>query len=956
MKFARYLEETQIPEWKRAYIDYRGLKKRITAIRLAQEPQTDGTTPLVQPATPALDPSEVHTQSHLGSGKEQPTLSPVDSATEVDAAQDDSDEDDDARNAESPGLLDERKSHDMVKSAVMRRPTAQLSETRATTFEAERTSVPHRPDDPQNSSQRPKHSQERESRSGNILQTATLNMGFLPKLKRRGTGKEHWDPSRRASVQWDLAKSIPLKDLLPLLSPVHKAFFEKLDRELEKVDSFYLEREKEMRTKTSALKAQLKELQDHRRLFHELHDADHSWLPPLIRRKALPVVERTLQKSTARKRKTCRTEAASVSPTPRRRSVVKENKTLEEEIETSPDRLPPSGNQTSDEATAQPGSSGSGGSGGEEAQPKGWRRVKYKLDMHNVARKRHPDSPGTSPELSKQKYDPDDYLQAKKQLKKAVLECYRGLEVLENYRTLNLIGFRKALKKFEKYTKIPAQQAYFTEKVETSAFSSGATVQSMISDMEELYAARFTRGDSKVAKMRLRGFTQHKTHHFSTFRTGIMLGLAVPALVDGLYLSFRDDTREAIPGYDGLLFVYSILLIPTVFSLLVGVNILVWSRSRINYVFIFELDIKTKLDHREYFEIPALMLSTLCYAFWLSFARVGSSHFSPTLWPLVWLIFVGVVILDPFPLFFKHSRFWLLKELYRLLTSGAHRVEFADFWMGDQFCSLVFTLSNLYFIGCAYTGGLDEHWSQCFTTKQWGVPFILASLPLLSRLVQSIRRWVDSRLITHLINGGKYGTGIIYYLTYYNWRHHGGNHGYSFVLWCIFGTCYALYASAWDLLMDWSVLRPRARHRFLRDELLYTNYIPLYYIAIITNVLVRFIWVLYIPTRGPNFVLRTFIAAMLEMLRRLQWNFYRLENEHLGNMDQYRVTREVPLPYTFDDQGHDDDEDEDDDRRSISSWRSKRRAAKTRTPQSDMQTLRPDTEEPVLDSKQSADL
>ena len=131
----------------------------------------------------------------------------------------------------------------------MRRPTAQLSETRTTTLEAERTSISHKPDDPQDPPQRPKPSHERESRTGNILHTATLNMGFLPKLKRRGTGKEHWDPARRASVQWDLAKSIPLKDLLPMLSPLHKAFFDKLDRELEKVDSFYLEREKEMRTK-----------------------------------------------------------------------------------------------------------------------------------------------------------------------------------------------------------------------------------------------------------------------------------------------------------------------------------------------------------------------------------------------------------------------------------------------------------------------------------------------------------------------------------------------------------------------------------------------------------------------------------------------------------------------------------------------------------------------------------
>lgn len=39
----------------------------------------------------------------------------------------------------------------------------------------------------------------------------------------------------------------------------------------------------------------------------------------------------------------------------------------------------------------------------------------------------------------------------------------------------------------------------------------------------------------------------------------------------------------------------------------------------------------------------------------------------------------------------------------------------------------------------------------------------------------------------------------------------------------------------------------------------------------------------------------------------------RLENEHLGNMDQYRVTREVPLPYSFDDSYiKDDSEDEDD--------------------------------------------
>jgi len=60
-------------------------------------------------------------------------------------------------------------------------------------------------------------------------------------------------------------------------------------------------------------------------------------------------------------------------------------------------------------------------------------------------------------------------------------------------------------------------------------------------------------------------------------------------------------------------------------------------------------------------------------------------------------------------------------------------------------------------------------------------------------------------------------------------------------------------------------------------------------------------------------MVRTFIGGFLEVLRRWQWNFYRLENEHLGNMDQYRATREVPLPYALNDRNADDDDGEDED-------------------------------------------
>ncbi|KAJ6588943.1 EXS family-domain-containing protein [Mycena capillaripes] len=220
--------------------------------------------------------------------------------------------------------------------------------------------------------------------------------------------------------------------------------------------------------------------------------------------------------------------------------------------------------------------------------------------------------------------------------------------------------------------------------------------------------------------------------------------------------------------------------------------------------------------------------------------------------------------------------------------------------MGDQFCSLVFTFSNLTLIGCVYSRGLNSEWRKCGSpSRLWPLAFVLAVLPFLVRLVQSIKRYVDSKLTTHLINAGKYGAGIVNYLCYFLWRHRGGQYDASFALWVICNAFYTTYALTWDFLMDWSILRPHSRHFLLRQELVYTNHILMYYFAIATNTLIRFFWVFYIPVKGPDFMLRSFIAGLLEILRRWQWNFYRLENEHLGNVDQYRVTREVPLPYAL---------------------------------------------------------
>ena len=186
-----------------------------------------------------------------------------------------------------------------------------------------------------------------------------------------------------------------------------------------------------------------------------------------------------------------------------------------------------------------------------------------------------------------------------------------------------------------------------------------------------------------------------------------------------------------------------------------------------------------------------MLLSTLCYSLWLSFSRIGK----PTRWPLIWLLFNTIILCNPLPVHYRSSRMWLIKRFAKLMITGLERVEvrgqlvllgvawthrvalsslssgWGEFalltdlllltltsWFGhphrDQICSLNFSLTNLFFVGCVYTSGFQADWNtKCSSHgSYWMAYVVLAVLPFLCRFIQSVRRWYDSRLMTHLVN------------------------------------------------------------------------------------------------------------------------------------------------------------------------------------------------------------
>jgi len=107
------------------------------------------------------------------------------------------------------------------------------------------------------------------------------------------------------------------------------------------------------------------------------------------------------------------------------------------------------------------------------------------------------------------------------------------------------------------------------------------------------------------------------------------------------------------------------------------------------------------------------------------------------------------------------------------------------------------------------------------------------------------------------------------------------------------------YSYAWDIYMDWGLLRSKDPKTYgLREKLNYPVWF--YYYAIVSDFLLRFFWIVTLWQYGSptspfyTFQVMTFISIVLEIFRRAQWSLLRVENEQNNNFEQYRTIPIIP--------------------------------------------------------------
>jgi hypothetical protein len=144
-----------------------------------------------------------------------------------------------------------------------------------------------------------------------------------------------------------------------------------------------------------------------------------------------------------------------------------------------------------------------------------------------------------------------EYKTARKQIKRALKEHYRGLELLRQYTSLSRSAFQKLDKKYHQIVIEGFAINFMSSRVSKSLLAQSETVDQQISATEDLYARHFEGGNRKVAAAKLRSrVVKAEDFSWSMARTGILLGsglvLAIEGLIEGVELYRSDDARLRI--------------------------------------------------------------------------------------------------------------------------------------------------------------------------------------------------------------------------------------------------------------------------------------------------------------------------------------------------------------------------------------------------------------------------
>ncbi|KAL4577274.1 hypothetical protein LXL04_013380 [Taraxacum kok-saghyz] len=323
----------------------------------------------------------------------------------------------------------------------------------------------------------------------------------------------------------------------------------------------------------------------------------------------------------------------------------------------------------------------------------------------------------------------------------------------------------------------------------------------------------------------------------------------------------------------------------------------------------FRIQTSTELGYKEILLLTS-GLSVVTLAAVLSNLEMEMDEITQSFKPLTELVPLGLVIVVlaitfcPFNIIYRTNRFFFITSLWHTVFAPLYSITFPDFFLADQLASQVQLLRILEFYVCYYGfGDFKRRSNTCSQSDVYQILFILvAVVPYWFRFLQCVRRVCEQKEYGQATNALKYLSTILAVITrtiYVQKR------GPSMRIIAASSSAVAtIFNTYWDIVKDWGLLCRDSKNPWLRDRLILSNK-SVYVVAMVLNVILRLAWMQTVldfheaPALHRSTV--TFVFASLEIIRRGIWNFFRLENEHLNNVGQFRAFKSVPLPFSYED-------------------------------------------------------
>ncbi|CAN0914594.1 SPX and EXS domain-containing protein 3 [Linum grandiflorum] len=266
--------------------------------------------------------------------------------------------------------------------------------------------------------------------------------------------------------------------------------------------------------------------------------------------------------------------------------------------------------------------------------------------------------------------------------------------------------------------------------------------------------------------------------------------------------------------------------------------------------------------------------------------------------PVLLYCAVAMLLIFPFDIFYLSTRYFLLRTLWRILfplQASNHSfflllqaISFADFFVADILTSMSKVFSDMERSVCRMvhrqvaTIAWFEADSIC-GSHSVAIPMVLV-LPYLFRLFQCLRQYKDTKEKTSLLNALKYSTAVpvifLSALKYHVFPDKWTN--FYRPLWLFSSVLNSLYSFYWDVTRDWDMSGFTRIFKFNRPSV--CSYIIhgrkwVYFWVIGSNLILRCTWTYKLSAHLRHNYLTVFAITALEIFRRFQWVFFRVENE-----------------------------------------------------------------------------